>query len=182
MEAIRDLFERHGRRDYIGEEGISQLDHALQCAARAEAAGEAPALIVACLCHDVGHLLAFTGQKVELMGRYGVCQHELLGAAWLREQGFGLSVTAPVGNHVMVKRYKARDPAYVAGLSPASRRTLKYQGGPLTAAHATEFARDPHFAESCRLREYDNAAKVPGASTPPLTHFLDLVKQILAQK
>ena len=41
-----------------GLEAINQLEHALQCANLAELAGETSETIVACLLHDLGHLLA----------------------------------------------------------------------------------------------------------------------------
>ena len=38
------------------DERVSQLDHALQCAALAHASGADDALITAALLHDIGHL------------------------------------------------------------------------------------------------------------------------------
>ena len=49
------LFERFGDDTY-GED-VTQTEHALQCAAIAEADGASEALIVAALLHDVGHLV-----------------------------------------------------------------------------------------------------------------------------
>ena len=42
--------------DYIGEP-ISQLDHSLQAASLAKAAGESESLVLAALFHDIGCLL-----------------------------------------------------------------------------------------------------------------------------
>jgi 2-amino-1-hydroxyethylphosphonate dioxygenase (glycine-forming) len=180
--SLRDLFSRHGNRDYIGEDGVSQLSHALQCAMLAEEAGEDPSLIIAALCHDVGHLLVFAGRKVELMGRYGVKGHEDVGAAWLQELGFPTDVTAPVADHVRCKRYMVHaSPAAAAALSPASVNTLRYQGGPMNADEAEAFAATAYFAPSMRLRGYDNAAKVPGLPTPPLEHFLALIPSVITR-
>ena len=53
---VEALFAGYGKNFY-GDEAISQTEHALQCAQLAEEAGEAPAVIVAALLHDVGHLL-----------------------------------------------------------------------------------------------------------------------------
>ena len=50
------LYRTYGARQY-GREAVSQLEHALQCAHLAEAAGAAPALVAASLLHDVGHMV-----------------------------------------------------------------------------------------------------------------------------
>ncbi|HZZ33600.1 MAG TPA: HD domain-containing protein, partial [Phenylobacterium sp.] len=55
IESIFELFERRGGRHY--GEGVSQLEHALQCAQLATLAGANDSLIAAALLHDVGHLL-----------------------------------------------------------------------------------------------------------------------------
>src|SRR2546430_8796056 len=61
------LFARKGGRAYEGE-GVTQLEHALQTAAQAEAAGSPPALIAAALLHDLGHLLNDQGETPTLRG------------------------------------------------------------------------------------------------------------------
>ena len=54
---IQQLLENRGQSQY-GMEAVNQREHALQCAHLAEQAGETPETIVACLLHDLGHLLA----------------------------------------------------------------------------------------------------------------------------
>jgi predicted HD phosphohydrolase len=61
------LFARKGGRAYDGE-GVTQLEHALQTAMRAEAEGASPALITAALLHDLGHLLNDQGDTPTLRG------------------------------------------------------------------------------------------------------------------
>lgn len=56
IEDLIQLFSENGSQTYGGE-AISQLEHALQCAALAEAAGESQELVTACLFHDLGHLI-----------------------------------------------------------------------------------------------------------------------------
>ena len=56
IEDIRDVFERYGELAYSGEP-VSQLEHALQTAQRAEQDGAPDTLITAALLHDLGHLL-----------------------------------------------------------------------------------------------------------------------------
>lgn len=182
--AVQSLFERHGARDYIGEDGISQVEHALQCATLAEQAGESDWMVLACLCHDVGHLLAFDGGiKRELMGVYGVSGHEGAGAAWLRTLRFPEWAAGVVDNHVRSKRYGIwLHPEALNDLSLASQATLRYQGGAMTREEAEAFERDPLFADSRRLRGYDNAAKVPGMTTPNLGHFCARLDGMLRER
>jgi predicted HD phosphohydrolase len=61
---------------------------------------------------------------------------------------------------VQAKRYLTlREPGYFERLSEASRRTLEYQGGVMTAAEADAFERDPLCAVSLRMRQWDELAK-----------------------
>ena len=45
---------------WYGQERVSQLEHALQCAQLAENAHETPQTIVAALLHDLGHIVTST--------------------------------------------------------------------------------------------------------------------------
>src|SRR5690606_5461654 len=124
------LIETWGTQNY--DEDVSQLDHALQTAALARAAGARDALIAASLLHDVGHLLELRdggladGQTDADLG------HEGRGARWLAAV-FPAPVTGPIALHVAAKRYRcAIDPAYHDGLSDGSRRSLVRQGGPMS--------------------------------------------------
>jgi phosphonate degradation associated HDIG domain protein len=174
-ERIRDLFQRRGSSLYGGE-AVTQLEHALQAALLAEADGADPALIVAALLHDVGHLLhEFPVDSPD----HGVDDvHEQLACEWLRDY-FGPEVTEPVRMHVDAKRYLcAVDPDYEASLSPPSRQSLMLQGGRYADAEARAFEGRPSFAEGIRLRRWDDRAKVPALKTPPLDHFLSYVEQV----
>lgn len=55
-DAVTGLLESAGAQDYLGEP-VTVMEHLLQAAVLAEAAGAAPALVAAALLHDVGHLL-----------------------------------------------------------------------------------------------------------------------------
>ena len=61
------LFARKGGRLYDGEP-VTQLEHALQSADRAEKSGATPAIITAALLHDLGHLLNDQGETPTLRG------------------------------------------------------------------------------------------------------------------
>ena len=53
---IKEVFINFGR-DHFDEKNVTQLNHALQCAYLAEKENSTPALITACLLHDIGHLI-----------------------------------------------------------------------------------------------------------------------------
>jgi putative nucleotidyltransferase with HDIG domain len=162
-------------RGYIGEP-VSQLEHALQCAALARAAKAAPEEVLAALFHDIGHLIAPKGSP-EMAG-LGILLHEELGAKWLSELGFKPSVCALVASHVNAKRYLAhRKAGYYAALSEASRGTLAFQGGPMSESEALEFEADPRFAAKVRLRMWDEAAKLADHEVPGLGFYEKLIRE-----
>eukprot|EP01013_Petalomonas_cantuscygni_P043193 TRINITY_DN7968_c0_g1_i1.p1 TRINITY_DN7968_c0_g1~~TRINITY_DN7968_c0_g1_i1.p1 ORF type:complete len:333 (-),score=40.34 TRINITY_DN7968_c0_g1_i1:127-1125(-) len=104
-------------------------------------------------------------------------QHDVIGATWLRMHGFHERVAHLVEGHVLAKRYLCgQDPQYLAALSPSSRATLRFQGGPMTAPEADAFARGPLFELCCAMRRWDEHAKHPGLPVPPLGMYLPLVR------
>ncbi len=170
MSPVAPLFallrDKGGAR--YGGEAVTQLQHALQCAALAERAEAGEAQAIAALLHDIGHLQV---EDEGLAARGKDARHEAVGAALLR-QVFGPSVTQPIRLHVNAKRYlTATDPAYLAGLSPASVTSLGVQGGPFSASEAEAFARRPYALEAVDLRRWDDLAKDPDARPPGLDHF-----------
>jgi phosphonate degradation associated HDIG domain protein len=172
VEEIFDTFRRLGYRDY-GEQ-VTVLEHSLQAAAAAEDEGAHSTLIAAAVLHDYGHLIHGLPEDVADHGIDGL--HEEVGAAYLA-RWFVPAVTEPVRLHVAAKRYRcARDIAYRETLSTASAQSLALQGGPFSDAEATEFEVSPFFADSIRLRRYDDIAKVPGSPTPDLEHFRSFIE------
>jgi 2-amino-1-hydroxyethylphosphonate dioxygenase (glycine-forming) len=167
-------------RDYIGEP-VTQLEHALQCAALARAANAPADEILAALFHDIGHLVAPAG-SAEMDG-LGIVDHEDIGAAWLAALGFHDSVCELVRSHVQAKRYLTlRKPGYAARMSEASRGTLAFQGGPMSEAEAERFERDPLFAAKVRLRSWDEAAKHEGKEVDALASYAGLIREHLEQQ
>ncbi len=167
LEEIRAAFVRRGLETY--GEGVSQLEHALQCATCAERDGAVPALVAATLLHDIGHLIHDLPHDVADQGIDA--QHESLGSVWL-SQYFGPDVTEPVRLHVAAKRYlTTTETSYSKILSPASIQTLALQGGPMSARECARFAAERFAADAIRLRRWDDEGKVIGAKTPDLTHF-----------
>ena len=156
VEEVFGLYQQYGADDYIGEP-VSQIEHMSQAAQLALAEGCDDEVVLAAFFHDIGHICAQTANN---MGGYGVISHELLGARYLRDQGFSERIAKLVEYHVQAKRYLTlRQPGYYALLSEASLRTLGYQGGVMSDAEADAFEQDPLCALSLRMRVWDEQAK-----------------------
>ncbi|EIK98508.1 hypothetical protein PMM47T1_00670 [Pseudomonas sp. M47T1] len=156
VDEVFGLYRRHGHSDYIGEP-VSQVEHMSQAAQQAMAEGFDDEVVLAAFFHDIGHICA---DEAASMGGYGAVSHERLGADYLRRQGFSERLARLVEYHVQAKRYLTlRQPGYYQRLSEASRRTLEYQGGVMSAAQADAFERDPLCQVSLRMRHWDEEAK-----------------------
>jgi len=165
---ILEILETSGAAQY-GDEAVSQLQHALQCAHLAECSGAPDPLVVAALLHDFGHLIHKLGEDAAMRGIDD--RHETLGSKYLA-RWFGEEVTGPIGLHVDAKRYLcAADSAYFDTLSPASVRSLELQGGPFSEAEAAAFIARPHAHDALAVRRWDEQAKDPGAVTPGLGRY-----------
>ena len=170
LEEIERLYATRGELNY--GEGLTQTEHAVQCAALAEAEGASPSLIVAALLHDVGHLFeaedAVTGAKSDH-------RHEIAGAQALRSL-FDHRVRGPIALHVPAKRYLCfSEPGYLEALSPASQASLRLQGGPFDAAEAAAFERLPHWREAVALRRYDDMGKRDDLVSRPFAAFIPVM-------
>ena len=174
LDGIVAHFERRGHEQYSGEP-VTQLEHALQTAARAEAEGADDELTTACLLHDLGHLLHELGATPTLQGVDD--RHQQVALPRLRGL-FSARVLGAIGLHVDAKRYLCATRAdYPAALSADSQRSLVLQGGVFDAAQAAAFINRPGAADAVKLRLWDDLAKVEGAATPPLTHFIDRARR-----
>lgn len=163
------LFARKGGRAYDGEP-VTQIEHALQTAARAEEAGASPALITAALLHDLGHMLNDQGESPTLRGLDDL--HQFVALPFLRGV-FANDVLTPIQLHVDAKRYLcATRPDYYEALSADSQRSLALQGGIFSAEQAAAFIAQPHAHDAVRVRLWDDLAKIEGLPTPPLAHFV----------
>ncbi len=172
---IRELFDRLGARAYAGEP-VTQLEHALQTATLARDDGAAPALVTAALLHDLGHLVHDLGESPTLRGVDDVHQYAAL--PFLRGL-FDDDVLQPIKLHVDAKRFLcATRPEYYDALSADSRRSLALQGGVFAADAAAAFIRQPFAADAVRLRIWDDRAKLAGAVTPTLDHFLAVAQHV----
>jgi gamma-butyrobetaine dioxygenase len=168
-----------------GEQDVGMVDHMLQTAALAQAAGATDALVAAALLHDIGHFGtdipdgdADARHTVMLEQRVDRA-HEEAGARLLAAH-FGPEVTEPVRLHVAAKRYlSALDSGYADTLAPAARHTLALQGGPFSEEECKAFDAQPGAAEALALRRFDDGAVVPGIQTPDLAHYRALLEGLI---
>jgi predicted HD phosphohydrolase len=170
---IEALFLQHGRRAH---DGVTALEHALQCAQLAEWDHAAASLVAAALLHDIGHFIVVDPYADDVDD-----VHELRALPLLAE-GFSASVIEPVRLHVQAKRYLvATDAAYAQSLSPASLHSLMLQGGAMGEEELRFFEDLPFARQAVQLRRWDDQAKVPGRATPPLAYYLGVLEDLQQQ-
>ncbi|ORW48120.1 hypothetical protein AWB90_12240 [Mycobacterium paraense] len=170
------LFAERGHSRY--DEAVSQTEHAVQSAALADAENAGDAMTIAALLHDIGHLVVDEhNTRADFLHENE--KHELV-AATILGRWFPPPVTSPVALHVAAKRYLvATDPSYVDGLSRASVQSLLLQGGPMGPEEVVKFRRLRHAAGACRLRRWDDAAKVENRRVPPLEHYRERLESLV---
>ena len=184
---IMDLYAGYGGAEYAGEK-VSQLEHMVQAAQLAEEQGYEEEVILAAFLHDIGHILDGAGSThgedasgvansaSRQMDGFGIVDHEALGADFLREKGFSKKIARLVESHVEAKRYlTVKDPAYYDQLSEASKKTLEFQGGPMTAEEADAFEQYPLFALIVQMRKWDEQAKIERKPLPDLDHYRQMI-------
>ena len=173
---IESLFAQHGHIEYGGD-GVSQLEHALQAAERAENESAGDALVTAALLHDLGHLLNLQGETPSARGIDD--QHQYFSIPFLRPI-FGNEIVEPIRLHVDAKRALcALEKPYYEALSEDSKRSLKLQGGVFSPDEVALFMAKPYAADALRVRRWDDAAKVPGTRTRDLPHYLEIAARCL---
>jgi predicted HD phosphohydrolase len=149
------------------ELGLSELDHALQCAAELKAAApEDVGLQVAGLLHDVAYGPSYHRA------------HHRVGAEAVRDI-FGDRVAQLVALHVDAKRYLvSTDPAYRARLSQVSAETFALQGGDMAVDEIAAYEAEAHWRDGLKLRRADDAAKIPGRTVPGLEAWLPILRDL----
>jgi predicted HD phosphohydrolase len=142
----RTLFNRRGGEQYSGEP-VTQLEHALQTAALAEAEGADDELVTACLLHDLGHLLQDLGDTPTLRGVDDVHQYAAL--PFLRGL-FGDRVLGGIRLHVDAKRYLcATRPTYHDSAVGRFEAQPGAAGRRLHAEQAAAFIAQPALPTRC---------------------------------
>ena len=177
IESLLEAMAHSAARAY-GSERVSELEHALQCAELADAAGADGELVLACLLHDVGR---FAVDQTLVADRVGAARGRGRG-----HHDVGADLIAPfvpervawlVRMHADAKRYLCTTEAgYHARLSPASQHTLTLQGGLMTADEVARHAAHPWLVDALRLRRWDDQAKVIGQPPRPLAAWEPLLR------
>lgn len=174
VDKILNLYNKYGSIDYIGE-GITQIEHAVQCAECAEKDIRLDnyddyiknCVIVAALLHDIGHLIGMENGDMEMKdaaifngASLGIVGHEGIGRAFLKSCGMPYLVYDLVGSHVQTKRYLCTaNKKYYDRLSEASKETMKMQGGLMTPSEIMDFKLSVMPELKVYLREYDDLGK-----------------------
>ena len=160
------------------DEAVTQLEHALQCAALATQNDASPTLITSALLHDIGHFI-LDEHNADVVFLNTDLNHEEIGAQYL-EPFFPKTITTPIRLHVPAKRYLCTtDATYYDGLSDASKMSLKLQGGVMSDVEQDGFEQIPYFRDALTLRRWDDMAKVKGLETVQLETYRDTVQQCL---
>jgi predicted HD phosphohydrolase len=164
---VLELLERLGSVPSEDVDGLTELDHGLQCAHRLACRRPLDIeLQLAGLVHDVGHQFGLDDRHGELGGD-------------LVRPLLGERVAALVEAHVPAKRYLvATDARYAERLSSLSAATLAVQGGPLTHADASAFRAESWFEDAIELRRADDSGKVPGRQVPGLERWLEPLAEL----
>ena len=171
-----DFMVRRGQTFY--DESVTQLEHALQCANQARINDAKGTQVTSALLHDLGHFL-LDEHSADIAFLADDLNHEAVGADFL-EPFFPDAVTTPVRLHVPAKRYLCTtDSKYYDGLSEASKRSLRVQGGVMSEDERTAFERIPHFEDALSLRRWDDLAKVRNLETPGLETYRKVVENCL---
>ncbi|KAB7754722.1 HD phosphohydrolase-like protein [Mycolicibacterium phlei DSM 43072] len=148
------------------EDAVDDFDHACQSAALALADGADDELVLAAALHDIGHSPLLAGTSAA---------HDVIARDWLTPR-FGTRVGWLAGAHVAAKRYLvATRPGYGQMLSAVSATSLAHQGG---ATADIAFTDHPWWPDALRLREYDDAAKVPGVQGISLEELVVIADRV----
>jgi phosphonate degradation associated HDIG domain protein len=175
---LERLYADRGARRYeiAGRDGVTQLQHALQCAARAKRECASSELVAAALLHDVGHLLH--DDAADELGARHDDVHQYIALSFLRPF-FPPAVLEPIKLHVDAKRYLCSiDMAYPGLLSVGSRRSLELQGGAFDPMSAQAFIARPFAEDAVCLRRWDDLSKDVHAQVPPFDAYRDVLASV----
>ena len=174
IEKIIDKFQNN-KSLYIGEK-VTIAEHMIQSAMMAEKTKSKDTLICSCLLHDYGHFILDDPDELVREKKDG--KHEDIGYEYLKKY-FKEEIVEPIKNHVLAKRYLARNQKYFNLLSPASITSLKLQGGLMSDDEAQTFEKNKYFKDSIKLRRFDEAAKNEGVKIKDIIEYKSLLQASL---
>ena len=175
IEELIKLYNTVGNENYFGEV-VSKKEHMIQAAVSADEHIESEQLILACLLHDIGHLL----EKDDMNG-LGVMNHGTVGKQYLEKMGMNKKICKLVEKHVAAKRYLVSiDKSYYEKLSEASKKTLEYQGGKMNEEEINSFENDSDMIEILGVRYHDdNGKKIKIKNLPTIESFIPLIEKYM---
>ena len=174
MEDLLELYKIHGDNNYFGEK-VTKTEHMIQCALAAQNEEEPDYIVLACLLHDIGHLL-----KKDDMNSLGVSNHGKIAHDYLKKIGIEGRVCYLVDKHIDAKRYLvSKDIKFYDKLSEASKKTLEYQGGKMTNKEIENMENDPEIFNILKVRKYDDMGKKENQSIPDIEFFIPLIRKFL---
>lgn len=170
VDKIIKIYIDYGNKDYIGENGVTQIQHALQAANYAKSSQHSDkfthyCVIAAAFLHDIGHLIGIDKNLPTMNDKdgssLGIQFHEKVASEYLLSCGFPSLVCDLVESHVDCKRYLCTiDSDRKEKLSTASRKTLELQGGLMSKEETKIFESSPNFELKKFIRLCDDYGKI----------------------
>ena len=175
IDNLINLFNTKGEENYFGE-NVSKKEHMIQCAVSAQEHMESEKVILACLLHDIGHLL-----EDDNMNGLGVVDHGNIGRIYLENMGLDKKICKLVGMHINAKKYLVSvDKSYYDKLSDASKKTLEYQGGKMNEDEINKFEKDLDMLDILSVRYHDDKGKkIDVKNLPELETFIPLIEKYM---
>ncbi|XP_048259353.1 uncharacterized protein LOC124145915 [Haliotis rufescens] len=140
-------------------------------------------IVIGAFLHDIGHLVGQEQQLPKMVTddvNLGAVNHDTVGARFLQDLGFPEIVCDLVGGHVNAKRYLVwKYPDYYEKLTPASRKTLEHQGGPMDSEEATAFETSPLCEIILRMRTWDERVKDAETKMDSIDKFKNICMDVL---
>ena len=168
------LLEKKGSNIQYGNENVTQLEHALQCAELAENNNFSKEIITAALLHDIGHFLADDD-----MDGYGVKDHGKLASEYLKNIGVSKNIYKLIEKHTDVKRYLVTKNInnYYNKLSEASKKTFEIQGGRMSKEELKLMDKNIKLADMIKVRIYDDKSKIRNREPYQMEKFIPFLEK-----
>ena len=175
IDKIFNLYNDYGSVEYMGQ-SITHLEHALQTAYFARAQGYDNVVVTAALLHDIGHLIGLK-YDFEIMGNFGIKNHEKIGADWLRDMDMSETTCLLIEKHTQARRFiVTTSPEYYDNLSETSKEILKLKGDLMTENELEEFRSNELKPALIVLSIWDEKSKMKNKSVPSLESYRKAIR------
>jgi predicted HD phosphohydrolase len=175
IDKIFKLYNDYGSVEYMGT-GITHSEHALQTAYFARAQGYDNVVVAAALLHGIGHLIGLK-YDFDIMGNFGIKDHEKIGANWLRNIGMNETTCLLIEKHTEAKRYiVTTSPEYYNTLSESSKAILKLKGDLMSEEELEEFKNNELKQALIVLSIWDEKSKIKNKIVPSLDSYRKAIR------